>query len=420
MVTTGRTLFGAAPAKGQQLDDHYFGSIPDRATSFMRDLEIEAHKLGIPIKTRHNEVAPNQFECAPIYEEINLAVDHNQLLMDLMQKVARRHNFCVLLHEKPYAGVNGSGKHNNWSLATNLGKNLLSPGKTPKTNLQFLTFFVNTIKAFHDNDDLLRATIASAGNDHRLGANEAPPAIMSVFLGSQLTAVLDEIEVKVKSGKMTPDQKTQLKLNIGKIPDILLDNTDRNRTSPFAFTGNKFEFRAVGSAANCSGAMTVVNTIMTDTLVQFKKDVDALIASGVEKDEAIFQILRDYIVASKRVRFEGNGYGEEWVVEATKRGLHNFKTTPEALDAWLNKKYIKMFERHGVLTEREQHARYEIYLETYVKKIQIESRAMGDIAMINILPTALQYQNTIIKNVLGLKEILSASDYKVRLLLSWK
>ncbi len=412
LVTTGRTLFGAAPAKGQQLDDHYFGSIPDRATSFMRDLEIEAHKLGIPIKTRHNEVAPNQFECAPIYEEINLAVDHNQLLMDLMQKVARRHNFCVLLHEKPYAGVNGSGKHNNWSLATNLGKNLLSPGKTPKTNLQFLTFFVNTIKAFHDNDDLLRATIASAGNDHRLGANEAPPAIMSVFLGSQLTAVLDEIEVKVKSGKMTPDQKTQLKLNIGKIPDILLDNTDRNRTSPFAFTGNKFEFRAVGSAANCSGAMTVVNTIMTDTLVQFKKDVDALIASGVEKDEAIFQILRDYIVASKRVRFEGNGYGEEWVVEATKRGLHNFKTTPEALDAWLNKKYIKMFERHGVLTEREQHARYEIYLETYVKKIQIESRAMGDIAMINILPTALQYQNTIIKNVLGLKEILSASDYK--------
>ena len=412
LVTTGRTLFGAAPAKGQQLDDHYFGSIPDRATSFMRDLEIEAHKLGIPIKTRHNEVAPNQFECAPIYEEINLAVDHNQLLMDLMQKVARRHNFCVLLHEKPYAGVNGSGKHNNWSLATNLGKNLLSPGKTPKTNLQFLTFFVNTIKAFHDNDDLLRATIASAGNDHRLGANEAPPAIMSVFLGSQLTAVLDEIEVKVKSGKMTPDQKTQLKLNIGKIPDILLDNTDRNRTSPFAFTGNKFEFRAVGSAANCSGAMTVVNTIMTDTLVQFKKDVDALIASGVEKDEAIFQILRDYIVASKRVRFEGNGYGEEWVVEATKRGLNNFKTTPEALDAWLNKKYIKMFERHGVLTEREQHARYEIYLETYVKKIQIESRAMGDIAMINILPTALQYQNTIIKNVLGLKEILSASDYK--------
>ncbi len=412
LATTGRTLFGASPAKGQQLDDHYFGSIPDRATSFMRDLEIEAHKLGIPIKTRHNEVAPNQFECAPIYEEINLAVDHNQLLMDLMQKVARRHNFCVLLHEKPYAGVNGSGKHNNWSLATNTGKNLLSPGKTPKTNLQFLAFFVNTIKAFHDNDDLLRATIASAGNDHRLGANEAPPAIMSVFLGSQLSAVLDELEEKVTSGKMTPDLKTQLKLNIGKIPDILLDNTDRNRTSPFAFTGNKFEFRAVGSSANCSGAMTVVNTIMTDQLIQFKTDVDALIAKGIEKDDAIFQVLRDYIVASKRVRFEGNGYGEEWVVEAKKRGLHNFKTTPEALEAWMNKKYMKMFERHGVLTDREQHARYEIYLETYVKKIQIESRIMGDIAMINILPTALEYQNTLITNVRGLKEVLTAADFK--------
>ncbi|MEO5643448.1 MAG: glutamine synthetase III [Bacteroidia bacterium] len=412
LATTGRTLFGAAPAKGQQLEDHYFGSIPDRATAFMRDLEIEAHKLGIPIKTRHNEVAPNQFECAPIFEEINLAVDHNQLLMDLMQKVARRHNFCVLLHEKPYAGVNGSGKHNNWSLATNTGKNLLSPGKTPKTNLQFLTFFINTIKAFHDNDDLLRATIASAGNDHRLGANEAPPAIMSVFLGSQLTAVLNELEEKVKSGKMTPDEKTQLKLNIGKIPDILLDNTDRNRTSPFAFTGNKFEFRAVGSSANCSGAMTVVNTIMTDQLVQFKKDVDALLANGIEKDEAIFHVLRDYIVASKRVRFEGNGYGEEWVVEAKKRGLNNFKTTPEALESWMNKKYIDMFIRHGVLTEREQHARYEIYLETYVKKIQIESRIMGDLAMSDIIPAALSYQNTLITNVRGLKEVLGASEFK--------
>lgn len=412
LATTGRTLFGAAPAKGQQLEDHYFGSIPDRATAFMRDLEIEAHKLGIPIKTRHNEVAPNQFECAPIYEEINLAVDHNQLLMDLMQKVARRHNFCVLLHEKPYAGVNGSGKHNNWSLATNTGKNLLSPGKTPKTNLQFLTFFINTIKAFHDNDDLLRATCASAGNDHRLGANEAPPAIMSVFLGSQLTAVLNELEEKVKNGKMTPDQKTQLKLNIGKIPDILLDNTDRNRTSPFAFTGNKFEFRAVGSSANCSGPMTVVNTIVTDTLVQFKKDVDGLIAKNVEKDEAIFQVLRNYIVASKRVRFEGNGYGEEWVKEATKRGLNNFKTTPEALESWMNKKFVDLFIRHNVLSEREQHARYEIYLETYVKKIQIESRIMGDIAISDIIPTAIQYQNTLLENVHGLKEVLGATEFK--------
>jgi glutamine synthetase len=412
LATTGRTLFGATPAKGQQLEDHYFGSIPDRATAFMRDLEIEAHKLGIPIKTRHNEVAPNQFECAPIFEEINLAVDHNQLLMDLMQKVARRHNFCVLLHEKPFAGVNGSGKHNNWSLATNTGKNLLSPGKTPKTNLQFLTFFINTIKAFHDNDDLLRATIASAGNDHRLGANEAPPAIMSVFLGSQLTSVLNELEEKVKSGKMTPDEKTQLKLNIGKIPDILLDNTDRNRTSPFAFTGNKFEFRAVGSSANCSGAMTVLNTIMTDQLVQFKNDVEKLIAKGMEKDEAIFHVLRNYIVASKRVRFEGNGYGEEWVKEAKKRGLNNFKTTPEALESWMNKKFVSMFARHGVLTEREQHARYEIYLEIYVKKIQIESRIMGDLAVSDIIPTALNYQNVLISNVRGLKEVLGASDFK--------
>jgi glutamine synthetase len=413
LAVSGRTLFGATPAKGQQLEDHYFGSIPDRVTQYMRDLEIEAHKLGIPIKTRHNEVAPNQFECAPIFEEINLAVDHNQLLMDLMQKVGRRHLFRVLLHEKPFAGVNGSGKHNNWSLATNAGKNLLSPGKTPKTNLQFLTFFVNTVKAFHDNDDLLRATIASAGNDHRLGANEAPPAIMSVFLGSQLSAVLDELEEKVKAGKkMTPDEKTALKLNIGKIPDILLDNTDRNRTSPFAFTGNKFEFRAVGSSANCSGAMTVLNTIMADQLIQFKKDVGALMNKGKEKDEAIFQILRDYIVASKRIRFEGNGYGEEWVKEAKKRGLNNFKTTPEALKSWMNKKYVQMFERHNVLTEREQHARYEIYLETYVKKIQIESRVMGDVAVNSIIPTALQYQSTLINNVRGLKELFGAAEFK--------
>ncbi len=412
LAISGRTLFGAAPAKGQQLEDHYFGSIPDRVTAFMRDLEIEAHKLGIPIKTRHNEVAPNQFECAPVFEETNLAVDHNQLLMDLMQKVARRHNFCVLLHEKPFAGVNGSGKHNNWSLSTNTGKNLLSPGKTPKTNLQFLTFFINTLKAFHDNDDLLRATIASAGNDHRLGANEAPPAIMSVFLGSQLSSVLNELEEKVKSGKMTPDEKTALKLNIGKIPDILLDNTDRNRTSPFAFTGNKFEFRAVGSSANCSGPMMVLNTIMADQLVQFKNDVDNLIAKDIEKDEAIFQVLRDYIVASKRIRFEGNGYGDEWVKEAKKRGLNNFKTTPEALESWMNKKFIKMFERHGVLSDREQHARYEIYLETYVKKIQIEARVMGDLAVNHIIPVALQYQNTLINNVTGLKEVLGAGEFK--------
>jgi glutamine synthetase len=409
---TGRTLFGHTPAKGQQLEDHYFGSIPDRVTAFMRDFEIESLKLGIPIKTRHNEVAPNQFECAPVFEECNLAVDHNQLLMDVMTKVAIRHNFRVLLHEKPYAGVNGSGKHNNWSMSTNTGKNLLSPGKTPKTNLQFLTFFINTIKAVHDHADLLRASIASANNDHRLGANEAPPAIMSAFLGTQLSNVLDELETKVKSGKMSPDEKTALKLGVGKIPDILLDNTDRNRTSPFAFTGNKFEFRAVGSSASCSGPMIVLNTIVADQLVEFKKEVDALIAKNVEKDEAIFQVLRKCIIDSKKIRFEGNGYGEEWVKEAEKRGLSNIKTTPEALGAFVSKQTLELFERQNILSEREQHARYDIYLETYTKKIQIESRVIGDLSLNHIIPTALKYQSTLIENVRGLKEISSAADFK--------
>ncbi len=409
---TGRTLFGHSPAKGQQLDDHYFGSIPDRVTWFMRDFEIEALKLGIPIKTRHNEVAPNQFECAPVFEECNLAVDHNQLLMDLMGKIAIRHHFRVLLHEKPYAGVNGSGKHNNWSLSTNTGKNLLTPGKTPKTNLQFLTFFVNAIKAVHDNADLLRASIASANNDHRLGANEAPPAIMSAFLGTQLSSVLDELESKVKSGKMSPDEKTALKLGVGKIPDILLDNTDRNRTSPFAFTGNKFEFRAVGSSSSCAGPMIVLNTIVADQLLEFKKNVDGLIAKGIDKDEAIFQELRTCIVESKKIRFEGNGYGEEWVKEAKKRGLSNIKTTPEALGAFVSKQTIKLFERHGILTEREQHARYDIYLETYTKKIQIESRVIGDLALNHIIPTAIRYQSSLIENVRGLKEITSGTEFK--------
>ena len=412
LAMTGRTLFGHTPAKGQQLEDHYFGSIPDRVTAFMRDFEIESLKLGIPIKTRHNEVAPNQFECAPVFEECNLAVDHNQLLMDVMAKVAIRHNFRVLLHEKPYAGVNGSGKHNNWSMSTNTGKNLLSPGKTPKTNLQFLTFFVNTIKAVHDNADLLRASIASANNDHRLGANEAPPAIMSAFLGTQLSSVLDELETKVKSGKMSPDEKTALKLGVGKIPDILLDNTDRNRTSPFAFTGNKFEFRAVGSSASCSGPMIVLNTIVADQLIQFKKEVDELIAKDVEKDEAIFQVLRKCIIDSKKIRFEGNGYGEEWVKEAKKRGLSNIKTTPEALGAFVSKHTTEMFERHNIMSEREQHARYDIYLETYTKKIQIESRVIGDLALNHIIPTAIKYQSTLIENVRGLKEITSGAEFK--------
>ncbi len=412
LAMTGRTLFGHSPAKGQQLEDHYFGSIPDRATAFMRDFEIESLKLGIPVKTRHNEVAPNQFECAPVFEECNLAVDHNQLLMDVMEKIARRHNFRVLLHEKPYAGVNGSGKHNNWSLSTNTGKNLLSPGKTPKTNLQFLTFFINTVKAVHDNADLLRASIASANNDHRLGANEAPPAIVSIFLGSQLSEVLDELESKVKSGKMSPDEKTALKLGVGKIPDILLDNTDRNRTSPFAFTGNKFEFRAVGSSANCSGPMTVLNAIMTGQLIKFKAEVDALIAKNVEKDEAIFQVLRKCIVDSKKIRFEGNGYGDEWVKEAAKIGLSNIKTTPQALAAFVSKQTVDLFEGLNIMSEREQHARYDIYLETYTKKIQIESRVIGDIALNHIIPTAIKYQSVLIENVKGLKEIMNANDFK--------
>ena len=327
LMMTGRALFGHESAKGQQLEDHYFGSIPERVTAYMREFETEAILLGIPVTTRHNEVAPNQYECAPIFEECNLANDHNLLLMDLMEKIARKHNFRVLLHEKPFAGVNGSGKHNNWSLGTNTGVNLLAPGKNPKSNLQFLTFFVNTIKAIHDNADLLRACIASASNDHRLGANEAPPAIISTFIGSQLSSLLDEIEKNVKAGKMTPEDKTELKLNIGKIPQIMLDNTDRNRTSPFAFTGNKFEFRAVGSSANCSHAMIVLNTIMANQLNIFKKNVDARIDKGEAKDEAILKELQKLIKESKKIRFEGNGYGDEWVKEAEKRGLNNFKTT---------------------------------------------------------------------------------------------
>lgn len=404
---TGRALFGHAGAKGQQLEDHYFGTIPSRVLAFIRDLEIESYRLGIPVKTRHNEVAPNQFECAPVFEEANLAVDHNLLLMDVMERVARKHNFRVLMHEKPFAGINGSGKHNNWSLSTNTGKNLLSPGKTPKTNLQFLTFFINTIKAVHDYADLLRASIASAGNDHRLGANEAPPAIMSIFIGSQLTQVLGDIEKKVKGGKMTPEEKTALKLGIGKIPEILLDNTDRNRTSPFAFTGNKFEFRAVGSSANCAWPLTVINTIVANQLVQFKKDVDAQIGKGVDKDEAIFKILRDYIIESKNILFEGNGYSEEWVKEAKKRGLSNMKTTPEALKIFTAKDIIKLFENNGIMNVREQHARYEIQLETYVKKIQIESRILGEIVLESIVPSAVKYQNSLIENIRGIKELSS-------------
>lgn len=411
LVLTGRTLFGHSSSKGQQLDDHYFGSIPDRATAYMKDFEQEAHKLGIPIKTRHNEVAPNQFECAPIFEEANLAVDHNQLVMDVMEKVAHRHHFRVLLHEKPFAGINGSGKHNNWSLSTSTGVNLLSPGKTPKTNLRFLTFFVNSIKAVHDYADLLRASIASASNDHRLGANEAPPAIISVFIGSQLTQVLEDLEKKVKDKGMSPDEKTELKLNIGKIPEILLDNTDRNRTSPFAFTGNKFELRAVGSTANCSSSMTVMNTIMAKQLRVFRKDVDALIKKGIKKDEAILNVLRTYIVESKNILFEGNGYGDDWVVEAEKRGLSNIKTTPHALGAYLDENVVEMFEELGILSEAELEARNEINHENYKMKIQIESRVTGDLVSNHILPAAFEYQGKLIENVKNLKEIYKGADF---------
>lgn len=412
LMLTGRTLFGHSSSKGQQLDDHYFGSIPERAVAFMRDFEEESLRLGIPIKTRHNEVAPNQFECAPLFEEANLAVDHNLLVMDVMEKVAQRHHFRVLLHEKPYAGINGSGKHNNWSLSTNTGVNLLSPGNTPKINLRFLTFFVNTIKAVHDYDDLLRATIASAENDHRLGANEAPPAIISIFIGSQLTKVLEDLEKRIKDKGMSPDEKTELKLNIGKIPEILLDNTDRNRTSPFAFTGNKFEFRAVGSTANCSGPMTALNTIMSSQLIKFKKDVDGLIAKGVKKDEAILRTLREYIIESKKILFEGNGYGDEWVKEAEKRGLANIKTTPHALSAFLSKSVVDLFESAGVLTREELEARNEIYLEKYKLKIQIESRVAGDMALNHIVPVAFEYQRKLVETVRGMKGIYGSKDFE--------
>ncbi|CAL2106280.1 Glutamine synthetase [Tenacibaculum sp. 190524A02b] len=406
IMMTGRTLLGHASAKGQQLDDHYFGTIPARIMNFMRDLEQECMLLGIPVKTRHNEVAPNQYELAPIFEEANLAVDHNSLLMDVMEKVSQRHHFKVLFHEKPFEGINGSGKHNNWSLSTNTGVNLLSPGKTPMKNLQFLTFFVNTIKAVCDYEELIRASIASASNDHRLGANEAPPAIISVFIGSQLSEVLDELE-NVTKGKLSPQEKTDLKLNIvGKIPEILLDNTDRNRTSPFAFTGNKFELRAVGSWSNCAGPMTVLNTIIAKQLKDFKVEVDKLIEEkSLKKDEAVFNVLREYIKASKKIRFEGDGYGEAWEKEAKRRGLSNNKTTPEALKAKISKKAIELFDEMKVMSKVEVEARHEIELEEYAKRIQIESRVLADVARNHVIPTAIQYQNTLIENVKGLKEI---------------
>ncbi|HVM89210.1 MAG TPA: glutamine synthetase III [Puia sp.] len=412
LLLSGRTVFGHSPAKGQQLEDHYFGSIPERVYAFMRDFEEEGYKLGIPLRTRHNEVAPSQFECAPIYEEVSVGVDHNLLMMDIMDRVARRHKLRVLFHEKPFAGINGNGKHNNWSMSTDTGVNLLAPGKTPKTNLMFLTFFVNTIKAVHDYADILRASIASAGNDFRLGANEAPPAIISVFIGQYLTKVLGDVKERV-GDKFDEQDEAILKLDLHKsIPELLLDNTDRNRTSPFAFTGNKFEFRAVGSSANCANAMTVLNTIIAETLKAFKNDVDALIDKGEKKEIALMHVIREYIVSSEKVLFEGDGYSEEWHHEAERRGLPNVRTTPLALDAMVTDKAKKLFEDNEVYTHSELEARHEIELEKYIKRVQIEARIMGEMATSHILPPSIKYQNTLIENIKGLKEVgLPESSY---------
>lgn len=402
LVMAGRSVFGHSPARGQQMEDHYFASIPSRVYDFMKEFEVEAWRLGIPVRTRHNEVAPSQFEVAPLFEEVNVANDHNQLLMDVMWRVAERHNLKVLFHEKPFAGLNGTGKHNNWSLITDTGVNLFAPSSSARDNLMFLTFFVNTIKAVHEHADLLRASIASAGNDFRLGANEAPPAIMSVFIGSQMSAVLDELEKK-GNVKIEKGDNMYMKLGIDQIPEIILDATDRNRTSPFAFTGNKFEFRAVGGSDNCAVPMTVLNLIVADQLTQFFDAVNKEIDKGTEKRLAIVNVLRKYIKESKDIRFEGDGYSDAWVKEAAKRKLGNIKNTPRALDAYLAEKSVKMYERHGVLSRMELEARNEIRLESYIKRVQIESRVMGDLAMNHIVPTAIAYQNKLITNANGLK-----------------
>ena len=411
LVLSGRTVLGQSPAKGQQLDDHYFGAIPERVYAFMLDFEQEAHKLGIPVRTRHNEVAPGQFELAPMFEEANIAVDHNQLIMDILERVAKRHKLRCLLHEKPFAGINGSGKHNNWSLATDTGKNLLSPGSTPKTNLLFLTFFVNVIKAVYEHADVLRAAIASAGNDHRLGANEAPPAIISVFIGKHLSQVLDEVEKRVKDGRSDEVANANLKMDIHKIiPDLLRDNTDRNRTSPFAFTGNKFEIRAVGSTTNCASPITVMNTIMANQLKEFKKEIDTLVKGGESKEGALLRVLRRCIRVAKPILFEGDNYSEAWAKEAEKRGLNNIKTTPYALEFFETKKAKKLFASNGIFTETELNARTEIYFENYILKIQIEGRILGEMAMTQVIPAAVAYQNTLIENALGLKDLDIGAD----------
>ena len=402
LMLTGRTVIGAPPARGQQLEDHYFGSISDRVFACMKEVEIESFKLGIPLTTRHNEVAPNQFECAPIFEEQNVAVDHNLLLMDLFDRVAKKHNFNVLLHEKPFAFINGSGKHNNWSLSTDTGKNLLSPGNAPKDNLQFLTFFICTIKALHVHADLMRAVIASAGNDHRLGANEAPPAIISAFIGTQLSKVLDELE-KPSRKKNSDTPQSYVRLGIPKIPEILLDNTDRNRTSPFAFTGNKFEFRAVGSSANSGGAMIVLNSIVAKQLIEFKKTVDRKVVRGKKKEVAMLEVLRDYVKESKAIRFEGNGYSQEWEEEAAARGLSNVKKTPRALDAYVTPLSEDLFESLGIFSKVELHARHEIRLEQYIKKIDIEARLQEEMVGNSVIPASIAFQTSILSNINAMK-----------------
>ena len=412
LMLAERTMMGHQSSKDQQLSDHYFGSIPQRVMCFMEDFECESYKLGIPVKTRHNEVAPNQFECAPMFEEVNLAVDHNQLLMDIMKRVARKHKFRVLFHEKPFAGINGSGKHNNWSMATNTGVNLLSPGKNPKTNLQFLTFLVNVIKAVYDNNEMLRASVMNESNSYRLGGNEAPPAIISVFVGTYLRNLLKEIISKVTDNKMTPAQKTELKLGIGKIPEILLDNTDRNRTSPFAFTGNRFEFRAVGSSANCSASMIVLNAAVAHQLTQFKKDVDSIIKKGINKDEAIFQILKKYIIESEKVLFEGDGYSKEWQIEAQQRGLSNIASIPESISRYLTAKSRSVLVDTGIFSDKELESRVEVEYEKFTKKIQIEARVLGDIAINHIVPTAMRYMTSLLDNVRGLKDVFSDFEFE--------
>ena len=410
LLLTGRTLMGHEASKNQQLEDHYFGAIPTRVAAFMKDLEIQALELGIPVKTRHNEVAPNQFELAPIFEECNLAVDHNMLIMSLMRKVARTHGFRVLLHEKPFKGVNGSGKHNNWSLGTDTGILLMAPGKTAEENLRFITFVVNTLMAVYRHNGLLKASIMSATNAHRLGANEAPPAIISSFLGRQLSKVLDHMEDSSTDELISLGGKHGMKLDIPQIPELLIDNTDRNRTSPFAFTGNRFEFRAVGSEANCASAMIALNTAVAEQLIEFKKDVDELMEKGEPKVSAIIQVIRKYIKLCKPIRFDGNGYSDEWKEEAARRGLDCETSCPLIFDRYLTPESIKMFESTGVMTQKELEARNEVKWETYTKKIQIEARVLGDLVMNHIVPIATEYQTKLLDNVYKMKGLFPAEE----------